>query len=278
MKNLFIIGLVALAACSEMDQTDQSPQSLNTKDQKLQNTKAREPNDYLANLDSLNGSVSGFVTGNANFKKLGNDFIAYIRIFNAVPGLIHEQRFYQASSCPRIEDDLNGDGFIDIQELNSFLGNPIFPLDADITSQAAGAHTFPAGDQVGGYWYEQIVPMDVLMSDLHAEDLTPEDDFVPLPMSEQLSLDEGVVVILGVPAATYLPETVASSAGYANFQTLPIACGSLRKIYQVPGRIESDKADAISEGEVGGVLGEYDNAPILHHTERKSGNYGDDDI
>ena len=275
MKNILTLSLLILVACSEKVKTQTLPLKNNT--QNFQNAYQANPTEYLAVLETMNKQVAANVSGNANFKIHDGDFVAYIRLFNSVPGLIHEQRFYQASSCPTIDEDTNADGFIDILELNSFLGHPVLPLDADINSEEAGMHTFPAGDVAGGYWYEQIVPLATLNNDLHAEDLNPTDDFEKLPGNEELSLDEGVIVILGVPATTILPETIASSAGYANFQTLPVACGTLSKIYLVPGRIEEDKADIIPEGEVGGVNGQYDNAPNLIHIERKAGNYGDEE-
>lgn len=276
MKNILFLSLLMLGACSEKDNTGALP--LKNHNQNFQNSYKENPTEFLAVLETMNKSVAANVSGNANFKMQDGDFVAYIRLFNSVPGLIHEQRFYQASSCPTMDEDTNADGFIDILELNSYLGHPILPLDADITSEESGMHTFPAGDVAGGYWYEQIVPYTTLNNDLHADDLNPMDDFEKLPGNEELSLEEGVIVILGVPATTILPETVASSAGYANFQTLPVACGKLTKIYLVPGRIEEDKADIIPQGEVGGVNGQYDNAPNLIHFELKAGNYGDDDL
>lgn len=236
-----------------------------------------EDNVYMAELHALNDNVAGAVSGNANFKIENNDFIAYIRFFNSISGLVHEQRYYQADACPTLEQDTNADGYIDIQEANAFLGQPLFPLDFDISSEEAQYDVFPGGDAVGGYWYEQIVPMETLMMDLKSEDLTPENDFRKMAQTEELNLNRGIVLIMGISPTIILPETVASSGGYGNFQTLPVACGSLKKIYVVPGTIQGDEASPLPNGEEGGALGEYDNAPILHHTDRKGDDYGSSD-
>ena len=234
-------------------------------------------NSYLAELRPINESVAGPVSGNANFKIHKETLYAYVRLFNSIPGLVHEQRYYEAKKCPGPEQDLNEDGFIDILEANEFLGEPIFPLDADISSEEAGLNIFPNGDQSGSYWYEQEVSSENLRMELNLTERNPESDFSKLTDGRDLALNSGIVLILGAPSWASLPETVASSGGYANFQTLPIACGSLKRIYVVPGEVKGDEGVQIPNGPQGGTRGEYDNVPVIFPLPNEAKDYGDDD-
>lgn len=234
-------------------------------------------NSYLAELKALNESVAGPVSGNANFKIQKDTLYAYVRLFNSFNGLVHEQRYYEAKSCPGPEQDLNADGFIDIAEADAFMGKPIFPLDADISSEEAGYNVFPSGDYSGSYWYEQEVPYENLRNELNLTEVNADSDFAKLTDGRDLSLNSGVVLILGAPAWSVLPETVATTGGFANFQTLPVACGTLRRIYVVPGELKGDDGVVIPNGPEGGSRGEYDDAPVIFPLPKDAKDYGDDD-
>jgi hypothetical protein len=281
MKKFVVLSLLILAvSCGDSLEMASSPDPVKSapqEQQKKAHNELKVPDHYSAELIAMNTKVSGQLSGAANFKIENGDFVAYIRLYNSLTSLIHEQRYYRADACPTSDADTNNDGFIDIVETNNFLGQPIFPLDADITTLEAGKDTFPAGDTMGTYWYEQIMDYNSLLDELHQGDKDSNDDFVGLSPAENISLDEGVIIIMGVPGFTVLPETVASTNGYGNFQTLPVACGSLKKVYVVPGKIEDDKGVSLPSGPVGGVNGEYDNATVMVGGNRKADNYGDDD-
>lgn len=272
-NNLILTSLIFLSlACGQKEKKSLTP----SQPKKTVNKLIVDPNSYLAELKPLNETVAGAVSGNANFKIHKGVLYAYVRLFNSLPNLIHEQRYYEAKACPGKEQDLNEDGFIDIQEANDFLGAPIFPLDADITSEEAGFNTFPAGDVAGGYWYEQEVSYENLRTELNLTEINPDTDFRKLPDGEDLNLNSGVVLILGAPSWSSLPESVASSGGFANFQTLPIACGTLRRIYVVPGEVKGDTGVQIPNGPIGGAKGEYDNVPVIFPLPGEAKDYGDE--
>lgn len=275
MKSTILLALLILLtlSCGRETKTKLVPVAPKIEINKL----TVDKNSYLAELAPLNEVVAGAVSGNANFKIHKETLYAYVRLFNSISGLVHEQRYYEASACPGPEQDLNQDGFIDIQEANAFLGDPIFPLDADISSEEAGYNIFPSGDQSGSYWYEQEVSYETLRSELNLTERNAESDFSKLTDGRDLKLNTGIILILGAPSWASLPETVASSGGYANFQTLPIACGSLRQIYVVPGEIKGDGGVQIPNGTVGGDRGEYDNVPVIFPFPKEAKDYGDDD-
>jgi hypothetical protein len=245
--------------------------------QKVVNELKVDRNSYLAELIPLNSLASGPVSGNANFKIQKETLYAYVRLFNSINGLVHEQRYYEAKACPGLEQDTNADGYIDIVEANSFLGEPIFPLDADISSEEAGFNIFPSIDSSGAYWYEQKVSYEALRSELNLTEKNPDSSFAKLTNGRDLNLSSGVILILGAPSWSNLPETVASSGGFANFQTLPIACGTLRQIYVVPGEIKNDEGVLVPNGPVGGSHGEYDNVPVIFPLPKDAKDYGDDE-
>lgn len=256
---------------------DATKRTVEAPPKKTVNKLVYDRNSYLAELKVLNKSAAGPVSGNANFKIHNDTFFAYVRLFNSIPNLVHEQRYYEAESCPGPEADTNGDGFIDILEANAVLGDPIFPLDADISSETAGLNLFPSGDQSGSYWYEQEIAYEELRQELNLSERVPDSAFSKLTDGRDLKLNSGIVLILGAPAWSKLPETVASSGGYANFQTLPIACGALRRIYVVPGEVKGDDGVTLPNGEVGGSRGQYDDVPVLFPLPKDAKDYGDDD-
>lgn len=270
MKLIIITGIVFITACGKTDSQRTTASPTNHPIQTMEKIMAQEDS-YLAVLEALNEGVAGAVSGSANVKIDKGEFIAYIRLFNSIPWLVHEQRYYEADTCPGLDHDLNGDGFLDIQEAQMHLGPAIIPLDYDLSSEEAQYDVYPSGDAAGSYWYEQDIPYETLLADLQAEDMTPDNDYQKFPRGRELNLNRGVILILGVPSWTLLPESVASTEGYANYQTLPIACGSLRKIYVVPGKPQSGDAPvAIPTGETGGPKGEYDDAPILPQVNLKT--------
>lgn len=272
-KSLILIPtLLFLISCGKEGKKTLIPAKPNMTANKL----ILDRNNYLAELSVLNESVAGPVSGNANFRIHKETLYAYVRLFNSISGLVHEQRYYEGKSCPGPEQDLNNDGFIDIKEANAFLGEPIFPLDADISSEEAGAQIFPMGDSSGSYWYEQEVPYESLEQELNLTEKVPESDFSKLIDGRGLKLNSGIIMILGAPAWSNLPDSVASSGGFASFQTLPIACGTLRRIYVVPGEVKSDGGVQIPSGPIGGSRGEYDNVPVIFPIPGDAKDYGDD--
>lgn len=218
---------------------------------------------YLALLKPLNEAVTGAIDGAFTLSKENDEFIADLR-FNGGPvtaSLLHVQNVHFSDRCPAQEDDLNKDGFIDAVEGDAVYGDIIIPLDQDINSQRMGSGIWPVADAFGQYIYSAMASWEELMNDLHEEDINPEDNLGKITMPE-LKLDKLVVVVHGVASNTPLPETVRSNSRFANFETIPIACGVLTKVVHVPGRPPTEEPQ-IPEGPAGSPAGIDDGAGIF---------------
>ena len=190
---------------------------------------------YLAIFETLNGQVNGTLPGSATVLRKDDKIYFYLRLFAGMPKAWHPQGIYTGNRCPKIEDDENGDGFIDIQEAFKVIGKVIVPLDADPGSQNGGKNFYPLGDLSGSYHYERIVNFQRFFKDLKEEDKIPDDNIAKLGPDEGLAIEGQVIMIQGVSEETTLPETVASEGRRSAFQTLPIACGVFKKNDVIPG-------------------------------------------
>jgi hypothetical protein len=192
---------------------------------------------YQAKFITLNPHVNGTIPGSANFFRKEDKIFAYVRLFAGGPKTWHMQHVYTGNRCPDSKDDLNGDGFIDIEEAEAVLGKILIPLDADISTQEAGRRFFPLADLSGYYHYERITNFERFLKDLQEVDKNPDDRYVKLPPGEGLQLIGKTFLVQGVPETVQLPDTVASLDRRKSFQTLPIVCGVFEKADTIPGEV-----------------------------------------
>lgn len=189
---------------------------------------------YMAEFTSLNGQVNGTVTGTATLQRRDDKFHAYVKLSGGAPHTWHQQSIHEGS-CPGPADDMNNDGFIDVEEANIALGQIIIPLDANLSSQTEGQNNYPIGDTQGGYFYDREASFESLFADLKQEDTNPDDNMRKLSEDDGLNFEGKVVVIHGAPSTAAIPETVVSPDGKPVHQTLPIACGTLKQVTSIPG-------------------------------------------
>lgn len=218
---------------------------------------------YVATITTLNNGVGGPISGNVSISKEGARLIAYARLNGGAPHTVHQQRVHVGTSCPSSANDANGDGYVDAVEGFNHVGKILFPLDADISSQERGSSIWPAGDMYGYYHWERATSYERFISDLREPDLNEENEFAKLGPNGDLNLDGRVVIIHGAPETANLPDTVATRGRLRNFQTIPVACGIIRKVTEVPGEIEDDPSLGPVVGEsVGGSSGIDDGATV----------------
>jgi hypothetical protein len=176
-----------------------------------------------ATLVSLNGENAA---GTATFSLTGDQFVARIVVAGADSTIVHRQHIHASGACPTAAADTNSDGFIDVLEGLPSYGAILIPLDGDISTQSAGAATFPMADATGGYTYADTASFTTVLNDLTAADPDPTDAIVKLPAAD-LDIDSRTVVIHGVSDTTTLPATVATLPGLTPQQSLPVACGTV---------------------------------------------------
>lgn len=206
---------------------------------------------YLAKFHTLNPHINGIIGGSATIyidsDDIGSDYNdsyysdfddndseqrkikAFVRLFAGSPEAWHMQHVFVGNRCPDFRDDLNFDGFIDIQEAYKVVGNIIIPLDGDISSQKSDLYVFPLSNESGSYTYTKEAGFEDFMWDLQARDKNVNDNIVKLGRNEALNMEGKVVIIQGVASDVVFPETVASYGSRKTFQTFPVACGVFKR-------------------------------------------------
>jgi hypothetical protein len=190
---------------------------------------------YMAKFLTLNPHINGTLLGSATIQRKQDDFFAYVRLFSGGAHVWHQQHVYTGKRCPTLQDDKNGDGFIDSEEGKKIWGDVIIPLDSNINSQLRGNNIYPVADESGTYFYERVGSFEKMFFDLKQDDHSLVDDMVKLNPDDGLAIEGKVAVIYGVDASVELPSSVYAMNNLSPQKSLPIACGVFKRVTRIPG-------------------------------------------
>lgn len=227
----FAIGtsLFTLVACNENTPTSNIPEE-----------EQGDGGSYQVTFTPVNSQLGGNTNALGLITLDGDDFSANIAGNNFKQKESGNLQFVTTlGNCPTAANDTNGDGIIDVVEGQVSFGKGLLPLDGDLSSQEAGADELPKANSLGVYLYKQDASFAALLADLQATDTDPNDLLVKLSPESELDLVGKAVVIHGVPDDVVLPATVATSEGTEAKDTVPIACGVIKRI---SGAAEEDTA------------------------------------
>ncbi len=178
--------------------------------------------EFRADLQPINEQVTGMATTGTVVLKVGRDSI-YIEVEaeNAPPAMMHLMHYHgfpevRGSICASMDQDLNGDGIVDLIETQPVSGQTLVPFHADPASLDIQVHSYPVADSTGTLSYRQTIARDALAEALRKEMNIESPEF-----------GQRTVYLHGVDADLPLPETVQSLPGVDPHITLPIACGKL---------------------------------------------------
>lgn len=190
---------------------------------------------YRAFLGPVNRRISSSITGEAKVFKYGDDFRVASKIQDA-PEKKFVQYLHTGSYCPNLEDDQNGDGYLDRFEFINKAGPVILPLDGDLSSQDRGRSFILRGN----YQYQRSTSYYLMLFDLHLPDELLNDEIVKLK-EEDLQLDKKVI-------AVYLRNS--SNLPLESSREVPIACGILGHEAAETSRDDDWDREGRDEGEV----------------------------
>ncbi|HXH30669.1 MAG TPA: hypothetical protein VNJ01_07635 [Bacteriovoracaceae bacterium] len=194
---------------------------------------------YQAELKLLNSKfIEHSTNGNIVITITGDDVVVKGRVVGTLAGVKHRQQIRVMENCPGDDKDLNGDGYLDANEILPVSGKVLIPLDMDLSEQVSGMNYGPIANQAGVYVYKRSTSLSRLTADLQDLDPDKQDELVKLRPGQDLNLADRHIVIFGVAAETKLPATVGASGDLSPEESLPIACGELE-------RITADEAAAI---------------------------------
>lgn len=187
--------------------------------------------EYVADLQGLNTDIAGDISGEMTFIIEDGEFIAEADIANSPPNTVHSQHIHVSDNCPTMEDQDNEDGILDVVEALQASGDILVPLDSDLSARSAGQ--YPSSGSNGNYFYSESANFDELVSDLREGNDAEEGEeamYAQLEENESLNLENRVVIVHGIPSDTVLIATVRGAHGLSAQETLPIACGEIRRV------------------------------------------------
>lgn len=233
-----IVSLCLLASCGSSDSDSKDASAGFSQNETIQADGSNINGIYAANLLPMNYNLHFKSVGAATLQREGDNFSAKARMKYGPKSTPHVQAVYTGRRCPSIQDDLNKDAYIDMKEAMVAIGQISIPLDSDLDSQSGGS--YPSGDAAGKYFYEATASFERMFADLKAPDTDPNDNMIKLPESEGLTFPGRVVLIQGVADSIKLPATVTAFEGQDVHKTLPVACGILWKVGEIPAEIQPE--------------------------------------
>jgi hypothetical protein len=185
---------------------------------------ADETHAYVANIKAINPQLTNSkVSGQAIFIIANGKLKITMVLKGLSPGMhlghIHGFISGQNSTCPLQTADTNGDGIVDLLETEPFAGITLIPFNGAPTELKIKSDTYPVANKDGLLTYEMTVPLDQLNAAIKKQ-----------YGIDNLSLENRVIFIHGVPKETSLPNSVKSLPGVPAYVTVPIACGKIEAL------------------------------------------------
>jgi hypothetical protein len=230
-----IVSLCLLASCGSSDSDSKSAGAGFSQNETIQADGSNIDGIYAADLLPMNYNLHFKSVGAVSLQREGDNFSAKVRMKYGPKSTSHIQAVYTGRRCPGIQDDLNKDAYIDMREALIAIGQISIPLDSDLDSQASGS--YPSGDEKGKYFYESSTSFDRMFADLKTPDTDPNDNMIKLPETEGLTFPGRVVLIQGVSDSMKFPATVMAPEGQDLNKSLPMACGILWRVGELPADI-----------------------------------------
>ncbi|WP_353990444.1 hypothetical protein ABVF11_07615 [Pediococcus argentinicus] len=180
---------------------------------------------FKANIVPLNAEKIGHKAhGTATFEIDDNQLTINIEMHDTPANIQHWEHFHgfpdgHQAEIATMDQDQNGDGFVDLPETEPVSGTTMVPFNDEPAKMDIPNDEYPVSDANGDFSYTRVVPLDQL-----------EENFKKAFSDSNLELDKRVVYIHGIPTDVDLPESVAGEVGpYDAHVTLPIAVGKIEK-------------------------------------------------
>lgn len=180
---------------------------------------------YIAEINEMNPELTkDEVSGQAIFT-IANGQLSIIMVVKGLPpNMMHLQHIHgfisgEKGSCAPAEADTNKDGVIDLIETHAYSGKTLVPFNGAPIELAIKSDSYPVADANGLITYTMTVSLDELEAAIQKK-----------YGIDQLSLEDRVIFIHGIPEEDPLPATVQSLSGVPAFITVPIACGTIKAL------------------------------------------------
>ncbi len=221
--------LILAAACGKAGQPTATPYR-----EELKTDGSNISGNYTAQLYPVNINLHAPSAGKASMTRTGDELIARVKLEVGSKGANYRQAIYWGNRCPGVESDTNKDGWIDMTEMESGLGDVIIPLDGNIDSQSMGTGQYPNGfSGRGGYFYKKTASFSRFFEDLKSPDENTHDRVMKLGDNSGFTFLGKVILVQGTTEDYNIPDSVSSYYGLSRIRSLPIACGVFFKASDV---------------------------------------------
>lgn len=178
---------------------------------------------YRATITSMNDTLTaGDVKGTVNISRVGDSLTFAAALSGLVPGKMYLMHLHGSSDsafdaqCASMEQDTNGDGFVDLIETHVVSGITMIPFHQDPVSLSIQDTTYPRASENGTITYANTVSYSAMVSAAKAK-----------YGLEEFDLDRMVVYVHGADSSDMVPETVQSLPDVPAAVTVPIGCGDV---------------------------------------------------
>ena len=203
---------------------------------------------YTAQLFPVNINLHAPNAGKASMTREGDELIARVKLTVGAKGADYRQAVYWGNRCPGVEADTNHDGWIDMTEMESGLGDVIIPLDGDLDSQSQGTGQYPNGySNRGAYFYKRTASFSRFFEDLKSPDENTHDRVMKLGENTGFTFLGKVILIQGATEDYNIPDSVSSYYGLSKLRSLPVACGVFFKSNDVVS--DESETPVVSSGD-----------------------------
>jgi hypothetical protein len=191
--------------------------------QQQEQQEQQEQRAFVVDLSGMNSSLTGSdVSGRAILIVDSGNLQISLVAKGLSPDMMHLGHIHgfmtgEASTCPDMAADANGDGVVDLIETEASAGVTLIPFNDDPAGLTIETDTYPTATAEGLFTYVMTVPLDALGAAVKS---TYDID--------DLALGNRVIFLHGVPEGTSaLPDSAESLPGVPAYVTIPIACGQI---------------------------------------------------
>jgi hypothetical protein len=191
--------------------------------QQQEQQEQQEQRAFVVDLSGMNSSLTGSdVSGQAILIVDSGNLQISLVAKGLSPDMMHLGHIHgfmtgEASTCPDMAADANGDGVVDLIETEPSAGVTLIPFNDDPAGLTIETDTYPTATAEGLITYVMTVPLDALGAAVKS---TYDID--------DLALGNRVIFLHGVPEGTSaLPDSAESLPGVPAYVTIPIACGQI---------------------------------------------------
>lgn len=182
---------------------------------------------YKSQINTVNLGLGGNAAkGTAEFRIAGDELLITLNAEGLTPDMIHMAHLHgfvdgRKAACSKPSADKNKDGVVDVTEAASVNGPELIPLNGDPQDLDIKDKSYPKASKQGTIQYSKKVSMKELKKNLQKK-----------YKISTLNLENMVVNLHGVDKKAKLPTSVQSEMKLPAYQTVPVACGEIKKAKQ----------------------------------------------